>query len=102
MIKYISEKQLSISEFKTPFLTDLNPDNRWVKLSQVVPWEDFATLYISMMNTKHGRLGVSPRTMLGAIIIKHKENLRNQKAIEAIQGNIYMQFFVGLNSFQTK
>jgi len=102
MIAYISEKQLSISEFKTPFKTDLLPDNRWVTLAGIVPWETFADLYISLMNTKQGRPGISPRIVLGALIIKHKENLSDEKTIQAIQENIYMQFFVGLEGFQTK
>jgi hypothetical protein len=37
MIEYFSEKQLSISEFKTPFQTDLSVDNRWVTLASIVP-----------------------------------------------------------------
>ncbi len=102
MIDYISEKQLSITEFKTPFKTDLLADNRWVKLATIVPWETFANLYISLMNTKQGRPGISPRIVLGALIIKHKENLSDEKTIQAIQENIYMQFFVGLEGFQTE
>lgn len=101
MIAYISEKQLSISEFKTPFKADLLPDNRWVELASIVPWDTFAGLYISLMNSTQGRPGISPRIILGALIIKHKENLSDEKTIQAIQENIYMQFFVGLEGFQT-
>jgi IS5 family transposase len=54
------------------------------------------------MNTGQGRPGISPRTVLGALIIKHKENLSDEKTIQAIQENIYMQFFVGLEGFQTE
>ena len=49
MVRYISEKQLTIEEFKTPFQQKLSADNRWVKLSQVVPWDEFASAYMSMM-----------------------------------------------------
>jgi hypothetical protein len=101
MIDYISEKQFSISEFKTPFHNDLLADNRWVKMAWVVPWDTFANLYVSLMDTKQGRPSISPRIVLGALIIKHKENLSDVKTIEAIQENIYMQFFVGLQGFQT-
>lgn len=101
MIDYISEKQLSISEFKTPFQTCLLADNRWVKLAAIVPWETFAKLYISLMNSTQGRPGISPRVVLGALIIKHTESLSDEKTIQAIQENIYMQFFVGLEGFQT-
>ena len=100
MVAYFSEKQLSITEFETPFNTLLSPDNRWVKLSEIVPWDKFANLYISLMNPTQGRPGISPRMVLGALIIKHKENLSDEKTIQAIQENIYMQFFVGLKAFQ--
>ncbi len=99
MINYISEHQLTIDEFKTPFQTSLLPDNRWVSLSTKVPWDDFASAYISMMNAGFGRPGVSPRLVLGALIIKHHENLDDRGVIAAIQENIYMQFFVGLKEF---
>jgi hypothetical protein len=53
---------LTIEEFKTPFQTSLLADNRWVKLSKVVPWDKFASAYMSMMTIDFGRPGVSPRT----------------------------------------
>jgi hypothetical protein len=101
MIRYTSTKQLSIFDFKTPFETTLSPDNRWVKLSDIIPWEVFSESYLKGMSSNLGRPGLSPRMVLGALIIKHKENLSDQRTIEAIQENIYMQFFVGLESFQT-
>ena len=99
MVRYISEKQLSIEEFKTPFQAKLSAENRWVKLSQVVPWDEFASAYMTMMNKGFGRPGVSPRTVLGALIIKHMEKLDDRGVIQAIQENIYMQYFVGLKEF---
>jgi len=102
MINYISEKQLSIEDFRTPFETSLLPDNRWIELSKIIPWDDFASIYISMMNSDFGRPGISPRMVLGALIIKHKENLDDRGVIAAIQENIYMQFFVGLKGFSAE
>ena len=67
-----------------------------------IPWDIFAQHYISLMDVKIGRPGINPRTILGALIIKHKEALSDQGTIEMIQENIYMQFFVGLEGFQTK
>jgi len=99
MVRYISDKQLSIEEFKTPFQAKLSPYNRWVKLSQVVPWDKFASAYMTMMNNGFGRPGVSPRVVLGALIIKHLEKLDDRGVILAIQENIYMQYFVGLKEF---
>ena len=99
MVKYDSERQLTIEEFKTPFQTSLCADNRWVRLSKVVPWDKFASVYMSMMTVDFGRPGISPRIVLGALIIKHLEKLDDRGVIAAIQENPYMQFFIGLKEF---
>ncbi len=101
MIKYISEKQLSIEEFKTPFERAMLADNRWVKLSKIVPWDYFAKIYMKMMHTDLGRPGISPRMVLGALIIKHIEKLDDRGVIATIQENVYMQYFVGLKEFDS-
>ncbi len=102
MIQYIPESQLSIDLFETPFNASLSPDNRWVELSKVVPWDKFASIYIKKMNSGFGRPGLSPRMVLGALIIKHIEKLDDRGVIASIQENIYMQYFVGLKGFQTE
>jgi len=102
MVKYNSDRQLTIEEFKTPFQTSLLTDNRWVKLSKMVPWDKFASVYMSMMTVDFGRPGISPRIVLGALIIKHLEKLDDRGVIAAIQENPYMQFFIGLKEFTTQ
>ncbi len=102
MIRYISDNQLSLDLFENPFEKSLSPDNRWVRLSRVVPWDKFASLYVKKMNSNFGRPGISPRIVLGALIIKHIEKLDDRGVIEMIQENIYMQYFIGLKGFQTK
>jgi len=102
MVKYESTQQLSILEFKTPFQTSLRTDNKWVKLSGIVPWDSFATLYMNAMDKQMGRPGLSPRIVLGALIIKHIKKLDDRGTIEEIQENPYMQFFLGLKEFTTE
>lgn len=102
MIQYTPESQLSIDLFETPFKASLSPDNRWVKLSKVVPWDKFASIYMKKMNSGFGRPGLSPRMVLGALIIKHIEKLDDRGVIASIQENIYMQYFIGLKGFQTE
>lgn len=101
MINYSSNKQLTLEGFETPFYNNLLPTNRWVKLSQIVPWDKFASVYLSIMNSDKGRPSINPRIVLGALIIKHMENLDDRGVIAAIQENIYMQYFVGLSGFTT-
>jgi len=99
MIRYVPERQLTIEEFKTPFQTKLSEENRWVKLSQVVPWDKFANVYMAMMSSDLGRPDLSPRVVLGALILKHLEKLDDRGVIQAIQENIYIQYFIGLKEF---
>jgi hypothetical protein len=40
------------------------------------------------MNTQQGRPEISPRIVFGALIIKPKKNLSDEKSIQAIQKNI--------------
>jgi len=102
MVRYESTKQLTIEAFKTPFQKGLSSGNRWVKLSKLVPWDRFAKIYLEVMDKKMGRPGLSPRMVLGALIIKHMKNLDDRGTIEEIQENPYMQYFIGLKEFTTE
>jgi len=37
--------QLSINEFHLPFGGKLDPDNRWVLLSELIPWQELEETY---------------------------------------------------------
>lgn len=100
MIKYSFHSQLTIEQFKTPFQCNLSKDNRWVKLGELIPWDHLAVYYMKTMSSETGRLGVSPQTVIGAMIIKHKLNLSDVETIETIKENPYMQFMLGLREFQ--
>ncbi len=96
MVHYESTKQLTIEEFRTPFYRKLSRENRWVKLSRLVPWDRFARIYLEVMDKKMGRPGLSPRMVLGALIIKYLKKLDDRGTIEKIRENPYMQYFIGL------
>lgn len=99
MIRYQSSKQLSIEEFKTPFEIKLDKDNRWVKLSQIIPWDDLASIYYRTMSIDKGAPATDARIVIGAMIIKHKQGLDDREAIETIRENVYMQYFLGLSQY---
>ena len=99
MIRYKSSRQLSISEFKMPFEAKLDENNRWVVLSKIVPWEEFARLYYKNFKSNRGAPTKDARLVLGVIIIKHIMKSDDRGVIEMIQENPYMQYFLGLESF---
>lgn len=100
MIRYNSCKQLTIEEFKTPFELKLDKNNRWVKLSQKIPWDDLASIYYKNMSKNEGRPSIDARIIIGAIIVKHKMKFSDQETILQIQENPYLQYFLGLQEYR--
>lgn len=100
MIRYSSSKQLTLAEFDWPFETVLDENNRWVKLSQCIPWDDLAEGYYQGLSATQGRPAKNARLVIGAVIIKHKLVLSDEETVQQIQENPYMQYFVGLSGYQ--
>jgi len=75
MINYTPASQLTIEEFKHPFERQLDPANRWVRMAQLVPWDNMASLFRKQMSSKCGRGSVDLRHVLGALLVKHIEGL---------------------------
>ena len=102
MINYTPQNQLTLEGFTHPFDRDLLPDNRWVKLAKVIPWDELASVYSKNLQTGSGRKSVDIRLVIGALIVKHKLGLDDRGTIVMIQENIYIQYFCGMKSFTTK
>jgi hypothetical protein len=102
MLRYLSDKQLKIEGFETPFEAHLNPENKWVKLANTIPWDEFVGIYTRSMSKEHGRPSISPRLAVAALIIKHMEQLDDRRVVAALEENVYMQYFAGFPSFTAK
>ncbi|RLJ16573.1 IS5/IS1182 family transposase, partial [bacterium endosymbiont of Escarpia laminata] len=100
MIRYCSQKQLTLAEFDWPFQTALDENNRWVKMGECIPWDELAEGYYQGLSTKQGRPAKDARLVIGAVIIKHKLCLSDQETVAQIQENPYLQYFVGLPGYQ--
>jgi len=100
MIRYCSQKQLSLTEFEWPFQVALDETNRWVKLSQCIPWDELAEGYYQSLTKRAGRPAKDARLVIGAVIIKHKLCLSDEETVAQIRENPYLQYFVGLPGYQ--
>jgi hypothetical protein len=100
MIRTTSSKQLTIAEFDWPFETALDKNNRWVKLSECIPWDALAESYYQGLPSDRGRPLKEARLVIGAVIIKHKQCLSDVETVLQIQENPYLQYFVGLPGYQ--
>jgi hypothetical protein len=98
--QYLSQNQLTLSGFETPFSRELNPNNRWVQLAHKIPWDALVSTYQKQMgNSLTGADGINPRVAIGAMIIKHVCDLSDREVVAQIQENMYMQYFIGYSSF---
>ena len=82
-----------------PFEAKLDENNRWVVLSKIVPWDEFARLYHKNFKSNRGAPTKDARLVLGVIIIKHILKTDDRGVIEMIRENPYMQYFLGLEAF---
>ena len=101
MINYTPSNQLTLEGFKHSFYKRLKQDNRWVKLAEVIPWDELARIYSRNLDPGAGRLSVDIRMVIGALIIKYKLTLSDRDTVDMISENVYMQYFCGLQGFQS-
>lgn len=91
--------QVAIDDFFLPFGGHLSKDNRWVKLSKIMPWEYIEGIYLKSMSQENGRRAYCARIAFGACFIKEHEHYTDEGLVAAIQENPYMQYFLGLEEF---
>jgi hypothetical protein len=102
MIRIHNQNQLTIEGFESPFERCMDKNNRWVKLSACMPWNELAEAYYVSFSAQTGRPAKDSRLVIGAVIIKHKLKLSDEETVAQIQENPYLQYFCGLKGFQTE
>ena len=94
--------QLSIEEFHVPFGGTLDPSNRWVVFSTLMPWEELEETYAPQFSPTTGAPAKSVRLAFGALFIKQRLGLADEETVEQIRENAYMQFFLGFAGYSSK
>ncbi len=94
------ENQLTIDDFYMPFAGKLDPNNRWGRLSRLMPWKRIEEIYLRSMSQETGHSAIPERIAFGAIYIKESENYTDERCVTAIRENPYMQYFLGLHEFR--
>jgi hypothetical protein len=69
MYRHSTPGQLSFEDFYLPFGGKLSSENRWVKLAQLIPWQEFEAEYAALMSESMGAPAKSFRMAWGALII---------------------------------
>ncbi|HAL65921.1 MAG TPA: IS5 family transposase, partial [Bacteroidales bacterium] len=92
--------QMVIEEFILPFEGKLSANNRWVKLSKIIPWEQIEKDYANLFPSGTGNVAKPLRMALGALIIKERCGFTDRETVEQITENPYLQYFIGLEKYQ--
>jgi len=89
-------------EFGLPFGGYLDPDNRWVKKAAMIPWAVVTREYKNQLSgSTTGCPALTARMAFGALVIKEELKASDRETVEQIRENPYLQFFIGLEGFQT-
>lgn len=95
-----NQKQLQFEDFYLPFGGKLRSDNRWVKLANFIPWEEFEYDYAKSLSSREkGPPAKSVRVALGTLIIKERLGTSDEETVEQIRENPYLQYFLGFEAF---
>ena len=94
--------QLSLFKDIMPYGGKLDQNNRWIRLSSLIPWDALVALHDSYFDVK--RLGVvkSGRLVVGLMIGKVKLKLSDEEILNYFYENPYFQYFCGFDSFISK
>jgi len=99
MYRKKDKNQFEFKDFYLPFGGKLNFQNRWIKLSEQIPWDELEEEYANLFSER-GAPAKSFRMALGALLIKEKLNISDEETVQQIRENPYLQYFIGLSEYR--
>jgi hypothetical protein len=102
MYKFKKEKQISFTDFNQPLGLQMNPDNRWVKKAEMIPWETIEAEYARLFPSHTGMPAKPLRMALGSLLIQKQYHYPDEELVEQIRENPYYQYFIGLPGDEDK
>jgi IS5 family transposase len=92
-----------VFDFHIPFGGKLRSANRWVILSQQIPWDQIDSEYADLFEGSNvGCPAKSSRIALGALIIKERMQTTDRETVEQVRENPYLQYFLGFAGYIDK
>ena len=77
MYKFERYRQIGLADFNQPFGLKMNPENRWVKKAETIPWDAIEERYAKLFPSKTGMPAKPLRTALGSLLIQKQLVFRN-------------------------
>lgn len=83
-----------------PFGGKLNMGNRWIKLHDMIPWDELEVIYRKYFS-QLGRPGKDSHLINGLLIMKHLMVMSDEDVVDCFLENPYVQYFCGYDQFIT-
>jgi len=100
MYRIKDKRQLELENFVLPFGGKLNPKNRWIRLTRLIPWEEFEEKYAEQFADSDMGAPAKPfRIALGSLLIKERQEITDRETVEQIRENPYLQYLIGKAAF---
>jgi len=100
MYKAQDRKTQYLFEELFPFGGQLDENNRWLKIAQLLPWEELERKYAGYFSDR-GRPAKEARLVVGLFLLKHMSGKSDEQVVLECQENPYWQSFCGLENFAT-
>lgn len=100
MYKKNQNPQITLENFNQPLGLKLNPENRWIKKAEDIPWDVIEDKYASLFPSLTGTVAKPLRMALGSLIIQKEYGYADRELVAQIQENPYYQYFIGLPGYQ--
>jgi transposase, IS5 family len=100
--QYQPDPQIPLEEFQMAFGGRLSKGNRWVKLADLIPWEEVEKRYAQQFTSSVGNPAYPVRVAFGALLIKEKLKISDEETVEQIRENPYLQYFIGYKAYSDK
>ena len=89
--------QISFNEVLRTYQIELDPQNRWIILADLIPWHKFQDDYNNNFKLYNkGEPANSVRVALGSLIIKATLSITDEEVVNQIKENKYLQYFLGI------
>jgi len=85
-----------------PYSGQIDQNNRWIKLSELVPWERLEVIYLRHFHSEKYAKVKKCRLMMGLLLGQMMLEQSNVQIVEYFHENPYYQYFCGQSTFIPK
>ncbi len=102
MYRKNNPNQMKFQNFYLPFSGELSGENRWVILTEQIPWQRIDQQYGELFSEDEGCPAKAARVGFGALIIKERLGTTDRETVEQIRENPYLQYFLGFAEYSNE